>query len=59
MFLTITFYHFVNLENIERIREHINKFCQDNKIKGNKRIIDGSFNLLNLDIEKFIFPWKT
>ena len=34
MFLTIAFYQFVSLENIEQIQTSILKFCQKNKIKG-------------------------
>ena len=58
MFLTITFYHFVNLENIEPIREHINKFCQDNKIKGTILLategINGTISGKENNIQKFI-----
>ncbi|MDA7842745.1 rhodanese-related sulfurtransferase [Methylophilaceae bacterium] len=34
MFLTIAFYDFVSLENIEQLQTFILKFCQKNKIKG-------------------------
>ena len=58
MFLTITFYHFVNLENIKPIREHINKFCQDNHIKGTILLategINGTISGKENNIQKFI-----
>ena len=34
MFLTITFYHFVALNNITSLQAHTLKFCQDHDIKG-------------------------
>ena len=58
MFLTIAFYHFVNLENIESIREYINNFCQDNQIKGTILLategINGTISGKENNIQKFI-----
>ena len=58
MFLTIAFYHFVNLENIVTIREHINKFCQDNQIKGTILLategINGTISGKENNIQKFL-----
>ena len=34
MFLTIAFYQFVSLENIDQLKAFILKFCQKNSIKG-------------------------
>ena len=34
MFLTIAFYQFVSLENIDQLQAFILKFCQKNSIKG-------------------------
>ena len=34
MYLTIAFYQFVRLENIEQLQAFILKFCQKNNIKG-------------------------
>jgi len=34
MYLTIAFYQFVKLENIEQLQAFILKFCQKNNIKG-------------------------
>ncbi len=34
MFLTIAFYQFVSLENIDQLQAFILKFCQKNNIKG-------------------------
>ena len=34
MYLTIAFYQFVSLKNIEQLQKSILKFCQKNKIKG-------------------------
>ena len=58
MILTVAFYHFVSLEDIESIREYINKFCQDNQIKGTILIategINGTISGKENKIQKFI-----
>jgi UPF0176 protein len=44
MFLTITFYKFVTLENKKIIQEQIHKFCEANKIKGTILLADEGIN---------------
>jgi len=58
MFLTITFYHFVELKDIESFKEHIQKFCKDNQIKGTILLategINGTISGKENNIRKFI-----
>ncbi len=44
MFLTISFYHFIKLENINSIQKHIYDFCDANKIKGTILLADEGIN---------------
>jgi UPF0176 protein len=58
MFLTIAFYHFVSLENIDRLQAFILKFCQKNNIKGTVLLasegINGTISGEDKKIQKFI-----
>jgi UPF0176 protein len=58
MFLTIAFYDFVSLENIEQLQRFILKFCQKNNIKGTVLLasegINGTISGDEKKIQKFI-----
>jgi len=58
MFLTIAFYQFVSLENIEQLQAFILKFCQKNSIKGTILLaaegINGTISGDEKKIQKFI-----
>ena len=58
MYLTITFYYFISLENIERFQAFILKFCQKNSIKGTVLLasegINGTISGEDKKIQKFI-----
>ncbi|QZP17876.1 rhodanese-related sulfurtransferase [Methylophilales bacterium] len=58
MFLTIAFYQFVSLENIEQLKAFILKFCQKNSIKGTILLasegINGTISADEKKIQKFI-----
>jgi UPF0176 protein len=58
MFLTIAFYQFVNLENIDQLQVFILKFCQKNSIKGTILLasegINGTISGDEKKIQKFI-----
>ena len=63
MFLTIAFYQFVNLENIEQLQAYILKFCQKNNIKGTILLapegINGTISGKKNYIHKFLAFIKT
>ncbi len=63
MFLTIAFYQFVSLKNIEQLQASILKFCQKNKIKGTILLategINGTISGQENDIYKFLEFIKT
>ena len=63
MFLTIAFYQFVSLENIEQLQKSISKSCQKNKIKGTILLasegINGTVSGKENDIHKFLEFIKT
>jgi UPF0176 protein len=63
MFLTIAFYHFVSVENIDQFQAFILKFCQKNKIKGTVLLasegINGTISGQKNDIHKFLEFIKT
>jgi UPF0176 protein len=44
MYLTITFYHFISIENKNRFKESILKFCLKNQIKGTILLADEGIN---------------
>ena len=58
MFLTIAFYQFVSLENIDQLKAFILKFCQKNSIKGTILLasegINGTISGDEKKIQKFI-----
>ena len=58
MFLTIAFYQFVSLENIDQLQAFILKFCQKNSIKGTILLasegINGTISGDEKKIQKFI-----
>jgi UPF0176 protein len=58
MFLTIAFYQFVSLENIDQLQAFILKFCQKNNIKGTILLasegINGTISGDEKKIQKFI-----
>ena len=58
MFLTIAFYHFVSLKNIEQLQPFIQSFCQKNSIKGTILLasegINGTISADEKKIQKFI-----
>ena len=58
MFLTIAFYHFVSLENIEQFQIFIQKFCQKNNIKGTILLasegINGTISGQDISIHNFL-----
>ena len=58
MFLTIAFYQFVSLKNIDQLQEFISKFCQKNSIKGTILLasegINGTISGDEKKIQKFI-----
>jgi len=58
MFLTIAFYQFVSLENIDQLQAFILKFCQKNGIKGTILLasegINGTISADEKKIQKFI-----
>jgi len=63
MFLTIAFYQFVSLENIEQLQAFILKFCQKNKIKGTILLasegINGTISGQKNNIHEFLKFIKT
>jgi len=63
MFLTIAFYEFVRLENIEQLQAFTLKFCQKNKIKGTVLLasegINGAISGQKNNIHKFLKFIKT
>ena len=63
MFLTIAFYQFVSLKNIEQIQTSILKSCQKNNIKGTVLLasegINGTISGLENNIHKFLEFIKT
>ena len=63
MFLTIAFYEFVRLENIEQLQAFTLKFCQKNKIKGTVLLasegINGAISGQKNNIYKFLKFIKT
>ena len=63
MFLTIAFYQFVSLENIEQLQAFIYKFCQKNSIKGTILLasegINGTISGQKNNIHKFLEFIKT
>ena len=63
MFLTIAFYQFASLENIEQLQAFILKFCQKNNIKGTILLafegINGTIFGQKNDIHKFLEFIKT
>ena len=63
MFLTIAFYHFVSLENIEELQPFIHTFCQKNNIKGTILLasegINGTISGQKNNIDKFLKFIKT
>jgi UPF0176 protein len=58
MFLTIAFYHFVYLENIEQLQPFIHKFCQNNNLKGTVLLasegINGTISGEDIYIQEFL-----
>tara|TARA_B100000767_G_scaffold97628_1_gene93699 strand:+ start:49 stop:990 length:942 start_codon:yes stop_codon:yes gene_type:complete len=58
MFLTIAFYDFVSLENIDQLQAFILKFCKKNNIKGTVLLasegINGTISGKDKNIQKFI-----
>ena len=58
MFLTIAFYHFVYLENIEQLQPFIQKFCQKNNLKGTVLLasegINGTISGQDIYIHEFL-----
>ena len=58
MFLTIAFYHFVYLENIEQLQPIIQKFCQNNNLKGTVLLasegINGTISGQDIYIHEFL-----
>jgi UPF0176 protein len=58
MFLTIAFYHFVHIENIEQLQPYIQSFCQKNNIKGTILLategINGTISGQDINIHKFL-----
>ena len=58
MFLTIAFYQFVSLKNIDQLQAFILKFCQKNSIKGTILLasegINGTISGDEKKIQKFI-----
>ena len=63
MFLTIAFYHFVSLKNIDQLQTFILKFCQKNNIKGTVLLasegINGTISGQKNNIHKFLEFIKT
>ena len=63
MFLTIAFYQFVSLKNIEQLQTSILKFCQKNNIKGTVLLasegINGNISGLDYNIYKLLEFIKT
>ena len=63
MFLTIAFYLFISLENIEQLQTSILKFCQKNKIKGTILLasegINGTISGKKNNIHEFLEFIKT
>ncbi len=63
MFLTISFYHFVRLENIKQLQAFILQFCKKNNIKGTILLasegINGTISGQKNNIHKFIGFIKT
>ena len=58
MFLTIAFYHFVSLKNIEQLQPFIQSFCRNNNLKGTVLLasegINGTISGQDIDIHDFI-----
>ncbi len=63
MFLTIAFYQFVSLKNIDQLQAFILKFCQKNSIKGTILLasegINGTISGQKNNIHKFLEFIKT
>ena len=63
MYLTIAFYHFVSLENIEQLQTFILQFCKKNNIKGTVLLasegINGTISGQKTNIHKFLEFIKT
>ena len=58
MFLTIAFYHFVSLKNIEQLQPFIQSFCQKNNLKGTILLasegINGTISGQDINIHEFL-----
>ena len=58
MFLTIAFYHFVSLKNIEQLQPFIQSFCQKNNLKGTILLasegINGTISGQDINIYEFL-----
>ena len=58
MFLTIAFYHFVSLKNIEQLQPFIQSFCQKNNLKGTILLasegINGTISSQDINIYEFL-----
>ena len=58
MFLTISFYHFVSLKNIEQLQPFIQSFCQKNNLKGTILLasegINGTISSQDINIYEFL-----
>jgi len=58
MFLTIAFYRFVSLKNIEQLQPFIQSFCQDNNLKGTILLacegINGTIAGQDINIHEFL-----
>ena len=58
MFLTIAFYHFVSLKNIEQLQPFIQSFCQNNNLKGTVLLasegINGTISGQDINIHDFL-----
>ena len=58
MFLTIAFYHFVSLKNIEQLQSFIQNFCQKNNLKGTILLasegVNGTISGKDIDIYEFL-----
>ena len=63
MFLTIAFYQFVSLENLDQLQASILKFCQKNNIKGTILLategINGTISGKKNNIHEFLKFIKT
>ena len=58
MFLTITFYRFVSIKNIEQLQPFIQSFCQNNNLKGTILLacegINGTISGQDINIHEFL-----